>query len=105
MVEAVEEHGVVVSEQRRQNAEVYLETGREDQRGLALHEMREALFELGVNRERSVEKRRARTPGAELFDGGDGGGFDFGVAGQAQVVVRAQHDERLAVDGDDGILL
>src|SRR6185369_16095191 len=43
MVEAVEEHGVVASEQRRQNAEVYLETGREDQRGLALHEMREAL--------------------------------------------------------------
>src|SRR4030095_11834713 len=74
------------------------------QRGLALREAGETLLELDVDVESAVEEPRAGAAGA--VDGERGGGalLHLGVSGQPEVVVRAEHDDGLAVEHDDRVL-
>ena len=64
VVEAVEEHQIVAVEEAGKNAEVHLETGRERQDGLGLHEGRQPGFEFDMDVEGAVQKARSRATGA-----------------------------------------
>ena len=104
VVERVEDRDVGAVEQAGEDAQVDLEAGREGERRLASHELREALLELDVDLERAVEQPRARAAGAVEREGGGGRRLHLGVVRQAQVVVRAQHHELAPLVEHDGIL-
>jgi hypothetical protein len=98
---AVEDRGVVARvgddrvarrEDRPERADVRLVAGREDDRVLGAHPVGELALELEVQRRRAVEQARAGQPGAEAVEGGLRAGDDALVAGQPEVVVRAEHD-------------
>src|SRR5690606_1807048 len=93
VVERVEHGRVVPAEQTREHAEIDLEAGREGEGGFAAHERGEALLEAYVDVERAVEQARAGAAGAVLLEGRARGLLDLGMVGEAEVVVRAEHDE------------
>ena len=59
VVAGVGDHGVGGAQDRRQAAEVGLVAGREDQRVLGAHPVRDLLLELAVQRDRAVHQARA----------------------------------------------
>ena len=93
VIQAVEQGDVEAAEQAREDAEIDLEAGGKGQRGLALHEFGQAFLELHVEVERAVEQARAGATGAVHGQRRRGGGLDLRVAGEAEVVVGAQHHE------------
>ena len=95
---------VVAVHDGRDGAEVDLEARAEDQGRLHVDVLGQALLELEMEVECPVEEARAGAARAVLLDGLDGGFLDLGVVGQPDVVVRADHDELLAVDVDFGPL-
>jgi hypothetical protein len=56
VVEVIEEHEVMATEQAGEHTQVYLETGGEDQRGLTPHERREAILELHMDVEGAIQQ-------------------------------------------------
>ena len=110
---AVDDAGVVLLvqvdhvaplDQAGDRAQIDLEAGGEgDGRRLA-HEVGELFFQLFVDDQRAVEEPAPAATGAEASDGLDGGFLDLGVVGQAQVVVAAEHDQRLSADSDLRVL-
>jgi hypothetical protein len=78
--------------------QVHLIAGGEDQRRLFAHEGRDLGLELFVKLHRAVDQARAGHAGAEAVDGVLGRFTHFGVRGESEVVVRAEHQHALAVD-------
>ena len=95
MVAGVADHRVAGLEDRPDRAQVRLVAGGEDDRVLGPHPLGELALELDVQRRRAVQKPRARDAGAVGLQGVAGRLLDPLVAGQAEVVVGAEHD-RLA---------
>ena len=89
---------VLLLSRRGAGREVHLVAGGEDQRRLLADEGGELLLELLVQLHRAVDQARAGHARAEAIDGGLGRLAHLGVRGQAQVVVRAEHQHALAVD-------
>jgi hypothetical protein len=104
VVEAIEKGDVVALEQARQHTEIDLVAGGEGQHRFAAHELRQALLELYVDVERTVEEARSGTTRAVHGEAGGRGFFYSGVVGEAEVVVGAQHHELLALVDHHGIL-
>ena len=104
VIERVEHGHVAAAEQARQHAEVHLEAGREDERGLAPRELREPLLELDVEVERAVEQPRARHAGAVDRERDGGRLLDLGMVREAEVVVRPEHHELAVAAQHDRIL-
>ena len=100
MVQLVREKVVVTADQRGDHAEVRLETRREDQRRLLVHEPGEALLQLLVQVQRAVQEAAARAPAAILVQRLLCRLQHPRVMRQPQVVVRADHDLALAMDDD-----
>ena len=89
------------TEDRAQRAEVGLVTGREHDRVLGTHPVRELALELDVKVDRAVEEARAGEAGPVAIERVAGALLDALVAGQSQVVVGAEHDPALALHLDD----
>src|SRR4051812_5488319 len=70
----------------------------EDQGSFFLEQLREPVFELGVQVERAVEEATAGGPAAVAMHRAGGGGEDARMVREAQVVVRAYHDLPLVLD-------
>ena len=78
--------------------------GRERDAGRLLHEIGEPLLELDVDVERAVQEPAAGAARAVLPDGRDRPLLDLRVRGQAEVVVRPEHDHLAAAHRDDRVL-
>jgi hypothetical protein len=104
VVEVVEDGDVAASQQRGEHAEIHLEAGGEGERGVALHELGDLLLELDVDVEGAIEQPRPGGARAVHGDRHGGGLLHVGVARQSQVVVRAEHDELVALVGHHGVL-
>jgi len=89
---------VVAPDERRDGAEVGLIAGAEDERGFFSHEMGEPPLQFQVQFQRAVEKTGAATAGAKGLQGCDGGLPHFGMHGEPQIVIRADHDQVSAVN-------
>ena len=91
MIAGIADHGVAGGQQRREAADVGLVAGREGQRVLGPHPVAELALELQMKRDRPVEEARARQRGPVLVEGAPRGVLHSRVAGQAEVVVGAEH--------------
>ena len=100
----VEVDRVALAREGRQDAEVDLEARRKRHAGRLFHEDGEALFQLDVDVERAVQEAAAGAAGAVLPDGLDRALLDLRMRGQAEVVVRPQHDHLAAAHRDDRVL-
>ncbi len=92
MVGGVHDHGVAGTEQCAQRADVGLVAGAEDDRGLGPHPFGDLTLELEVKGDRPVQQPRAGQPGPVAVQGVLRALHHPLVAGQPEVVVRAQHD-------------
>ena len=98
----VEDDVVVAVEQAADGADVGHVAGGEHQRGFPLVELGQLGLERAVEVEGAVEEPGAGDPGA-VPPGGRLGGFDhLGVVREAQVVVGAEVDVVVALDGEPG---
>jgi len=104
VIEAVEKHRVVPTEQAREHAQVDLKPGSEGKRRLAAHECRETLLQFNVDAERPVEQPGSRGARPVLAYRVDRRFLDLGMARQPEVIVRPEHDHRPAVDGNNRVL-
>ena len=95
---AVEHGDAVAVDQRGDGAEVGEVAGGEDDCGFRADEVGQRFFQFEVDRAGAVEQARAGHRGTPAIKRGVGGGEHLGVAGQAEVVVGAEHDHALAVD-------
>ena len=95
VVAGVADHGVARLEDRADAPDVGLVAGRVDDRVLLAHPLRQLALELEVQWSGPVQQARSGDAGAERLEGVAGPLLDPLVAGQAQVVVGAEHD-RLA---------
>ena len=100
----VEVDDVAVADEARDRAEVDLEAGGEGDGRLLPHEVREPLLELAVRSSVPFRKRLPAQPVPYRRMRLDGGLLDPRIVGEAEVVVRAEHDHAAAADGDLGIL-
>ena len=101
VVGRVADHGVAGVEQRRDAADVRQVAGREDERVVGAHPVGDLLLELDVQRDRPVEEARAGQRRPVLLERVAGSLLDALVAGQAEVVVRAELDPLGALHRDD----
>ena len=101
MVARVDDHRVGGSEDRAQHAEVGLMAGGEHERVLGVHPLRDLPLEVEVQRDRPVQQARARQAGAVAVQGVLGTAHHALVAGEAEVVVGAEHDALRALHLDD----
>jgi hypothetical protein len=102
VVARVGDDGVAGAEDGPERADVRLVARREDDRVLGAHPLGELALELQVQRRRPVEQTRAGQPGPEAVEGVLRAGDDALVAGEAEVVVRAEHDPLGALHLDHG---
>ena len=103
MVELVQEDHVAAADQTRDQAEVRLIAGREDEAGFLTEEFRQLQLELLVQIEGAVEEPAAGAPRAIAGQGLLRGRQHFRMMGEPQVVVGAHHDPVSAFDDDDGV--
>ena len=82
----------------RDGTEVRQVAGGEDDGGFLAHEPSDPVLEFLVKMGAAVEQARAGHRSAVLEDRVFGGVNDVRVAGQAEVVVRAEHEHPLAID-------
>ena len=90
----IQKDGVVGLDQRGQQAHVGQVSGREHQGGLGAHPVGQLVLELAVQRQGAVHQAAAGTAGPVPLDGLDGRPLDPFVAGQSEVVVGSEHDDR-----------
>ena len=103
VIELVEEHHVPPTHQPRDQAEVGVVPGGEDDAVFFAEEVRQSGFELDVEIERAVEEPATGAAGPVRPEGARRGFQDFRMVGQAEVVVRPQHDPLAALDDDDRV--
>ena len=101
MVARVDDNRVARPEQRAERADVRLVAGGEHERVLRLHPLGELALELEVQGDRAVEQARPREPGAVAVQRVLRAPQHALVAGEAEVVVRPQHDPLRALHLDD----
>ena len=108
---AVEDRGVVARvgddrvagrEDRAERADVGLVPGREHERVLGAHPLRDLALELQVQVERAVEQARAGQAGAVALERVARALHHARVGGEPEVVVGAEHDALGALHLDDG---
>ncbi len=97
---AVDEDVVALPGDRGDDAEVGLVARAEGQGGLAVQELGQPLLELLVEVDRAGQEARAAGPDPVAVDRRLGRRLGQGMIGQAEVVVRADHDHRPAPDLD-----
>jgi hypothetical protein len=100
VAELVAEHDVAWPGQRRDHTRVGQEARSEQQGGLAVREFGEALLEPAVDRHRSASKPRRSGADAPAHRRLRGRLAHPRMVGQPQVVLRAQHEDRLSVEHD-----
>ena len=101
VIAGVDDHRVAGREDRAERADVGLVAGREDDRVLGVHPLRDLALEVEVQRDRAVEQARAGQAGAVAVQRVLRAPQHALVAGQAEVVVGAQHDPLRALHLDD----
>ena len=92
VVAGVGDHGVADAEDRAERAEVGLMPGREHERVLAAHPLGDLRLQFEVQRRRAVQRARAGEAGAVAVQRILRARDYALVAGEAEVVVGAQHD-------------
>ncbi len=103
VVELVEEHHVPPAHQPRDEPQVGLIAGREDEAGLLAEELGQLPLESFVQVERPVQEAAAGTAGAVPLQRLLRGREDLRMMREPQVVVGAHHDPLFALDHDDGV--
>ena len=101
----VQHHHVPLLHQGRDAAEVREISRRVDERRFLARELREALLQLDVQLERAVQEARAVVRGPEASKRVLRGRDDLGMLREAQVIVRARHDNAAPVDGHLGAVI
>ena len=104
VVQLVEVDHLAAADEPGDQAEVGGVAGREDEAGFLAQELGQGVLELLVQVERAVQEPAAGAARAVAAEGPAGGLEHLRMVGQAEVVVRPQHDPLLAVDDDDGVL-
>ena len=104
VVELVQVDHLAAAHQARDQAEVGRVAGGEDEAGFLAQELGQGALELLVEVEGAVQEPAAGAPRAVPVEGTARGLEHLGVVGQAEVIVRPEHDPLLAVDDDDGVL-
>ncbi|GAC1524152.1 MAG: hypothetical protein NVS2B6_10530 [Thermoleophilaceae bacterium] len=92
VISRIADDGVGRRENRAEQSDVCLVAGREDERVVGLHPGGDLALELDVQGDRSVQESRARKRGPVALKRVRGGLLDPKVLGQAEIVVRAEHD-------------
>src|SRR6185369_11094538 len=90
VVERVGDDGVLLAEERLEEAAVRVEARRVEDRVLHAEELRDRVLELLVDVLRAADEADAREAEAALVDLALRGGDHLGVRGEAEVVVRAE---------------
>jgi hypothetical protein len=98
VVEAVGEDGVVAPDQRRNDAKVGQVAGGEEQGARKAGEFGELLLQRGVRSEVAADQMRGAAADAPDAGAGTGRVDQRRVVGQAEIVVAAEADQRLAVN-------
>ena len=101
VVAGVGDHGVTGCEDRAQRADVGLVAGREDDRVLGTDPLGDLALELEVQRDRAVQQARSRQACSVAVQRILRAAQHALVAGQAEVVVGAQHDPLGSLHLDD----
>ena len=104
MVLLIGEDVIVLAADGGDDAEVGLEAGRERHDRLLAKKAGQLALELRVQAQRAVEEPRARAAGAEGLKRLHARGDHARMHGQAEIVVRAEHDAALALHDDLGVL-
>jgi hypothetical protein len=97
VVAGVADDGVAGGEEGGDAAHVGEVAGGEDEGVLGAHPLRELALELEVEGDRAVQEARAGEAGAVLLEGAAGRLHHPRVLGQAEVVVRAEHQALAAL--------
>jgi hypothetical protein len=92
VIAGIADHRVAGLEDRPEAADVRLVSGGEDQRVLGPHPVRDLALQVDVQRRRAVHEAGPRQRGAVVLQRVAGRLLDPRVAGQAEVVVGAEHD-------------
>ncbi len=101
VVEFVTDHGVLGGEERFEGAAVGIEAGRVEDRVLGAEKRAEAFFQLGVDFLRAADEAHGGEAVAPAVERGVGGGDDFGIIGEAEIVVGAEIQNLASTrDGD-----
>ena len=95
---------VAVADKRGDDAQIGLEAGREGHHRLLVEKVGQLRFQLEVHPQRAVEEPRAGAARAVLPQRLDARVDDVLVDGQAEIVVRAEHDAPLALHNDLDVL-
>ncbi len=101
MVAGVDDHGVRGAKQRPERPEIGLVPRGEDERVLGAHPIRELALELEVQRSGAVQQPRTREARPVVAQRALGPRDHACVVGEAEVVVRAEHDPLGALHLDD----
>ncbi len=96
----VDQDQILRSSQRRDDAEIGEIAGAKDAGRLGSLDGGEAGFELAEERMVAGDEARGAGARAIAFDGGDGGGLDGRMMGEAEIVVAGEGDEAAAVADD-----
>src|SRR5690348_948232 len=105
VIQLVGNDEVVLAENGGDCAGVRREAGLKDDAGFRALESRDLLFELHVNLHGANDAADGAGANAVFADGIDGGAAKLGMRRQAEVIIRAEIDDFLAVDRGDGLLL
>ena len=100
MNEFVENDDVVFAEQRGDGADGGGVAGGKSQRGFRLLEGGERFLQFVQRRERTADEPRRAGTGTKFFHSANGGGFQRGMIGEAEVIVGGKIQERLAAEFD-----
>ncbi|MNI42459.1 hypothetical protein D3C73_967560 [compost metagenome] len=98
MVEAVLQHRIALPHQRRDGPEVGHVAGRKQQGTRATGQFGQRLFDLMMRRAVADHQMRGSATDTPTLGAGLPGGNHLRVVGQAQVVITAESQQRLAVD-------
>ena len=102
MIELVDEHRIIPSHQGRDDPQIRLEAGREDERRFLPGQLREPMLDPLVQLRIAIEEPAPRASGPVLRRRRLGGRDDARVVTQAEVVVGSDHHPALSVDDDFG---
>ena len=107
VVQLVGEDGVLGAQKGLEDAAVGVEARGVEDRVLHAEELRDPLLQLEVQRLGPADEAHARHPEAPVVQGAMGRGDQLGVAGEAEVVVRAEIEDGsvAAADPDLGALV
>src|SRR5215469_1137390 len=105
VIQLVGDNQIFFAQDRRNGAGIGRESGLKDDAGFCPFEARDLLFEFHVNLHSADDAAHCARADAVFADGVYGSAAKLGMGGEPKIIVRAEVDDFLAIDGGDGLLL